>query len=141
MRLKPLAVIASSAAVLFSLSACGPPKDGGTYESLAELHSTYTQAGLECPDWAVDKTPTRFASDSGACSNGVSLAIYPDEDKALLASVLSDKASNPGTRSERPFSVSGENWVVKGGDIEKLTETTGGKVSQLSIGLKVPVAP
>lgn len=141
MRLKSLAIITGSAAVLLSLSACGPPKDGGTYESLDELQGTYTQAGLECPDWSVDETPTRFATDSGTCSNGVSLAIYPDKDKAMLASIMANGTGSLHKPLDGPFSVSGENWVVKGGDIEKLAETTGGKISHSSIGFPSPSAP
>lgn len=141
MRLTSLAIITGSAAALLSLSACGPPKDGGTYESLDDLHSAYAQAGLECPDWAVDETPVRFASDSGSCSNGVSLAIYPDEDKALLASVMSNSTDSPDPLSDKSFSLSGKNWVVKGGDIEKLAETTGGHISHSAVRIPAPPAP
>lgn len=134
-----MTVIAASAAALLSLSACGPPKDGGTYESLDQLHGAYAAAELECPDWKVDEAPVLNATESGSCSNGVVLAIYPDKDKAMIASISSrDPGAKPWMPSDGPYSVRGLNWVVTGGDIEKLAETTGGNISYRAISLPPP---
>lgn len=138
-RLTAAAVFAASAAAILSLSACGPPEDGGTYDSLNELKAAYTGAGFPCGEWAVDKESSLLAVTSGTCDDGVALALYGEEGEAKLAAV-SDRDGG-WERSDGPYSLHGLNWSVVGGEIEALAEETGGQLVHRPFQIPVPELP
>ncbi|MCC3292509.1 hypothetical protein [Arthrobacter sp. zg-Y1110] len=137
MNTKPM-LLAAAAAVL-SLSACGPPEDGGEYASLDELKSAYQEAGMDCGDWKVSEVLPPRATAAGTCSDNVTLSLYEREIDASIAAVSGGPGDGRTGLDRGGIAVHGVNWAVTGGNVEKLAEKTGGRLIYRSI--PVPSLP
>lgn len=106
------------------LSGCGPDESGGTYEDVEALRDAFVAAGGECDDWE-QTNRVLGAAQSGDCGTDTVLSTYLTHD-AVQDRIAETKASAFGAITGDWLT--GENWIINGGDIEALQSKLGGTI-------------
>lgn len=128
--------VLAAVTVLLVASCGGPPPEGETYGSLAELRAAAVAAGLPCPKWVGDNA-LALAAESGNCSDESVLSTYAshtDLQDQLEQEKENNKLSLALDLETSPILV-GPNWLIKASDAAVLKKAMGGVL----IGAKKPL--
>lgn len=112
------------AVVLLTVS-CGGDT---TYSSVEDLRDAAIDAGLECSSWEQDNKALN-AAESGSCADRKYVfSTYATE--ADLQAAVSRSATWADLLETDEAAVIGENWIIKGPDVEDLAKDLGGTVQR-----------
>lgn len=125
MRKLPILILVASAVALHG---CGPDPSGGSYNDVEALRDAFVKAGGECEEWEqTDKV--LGAAQSGECGMNTVLSTYLTHD-AVQDRIAETKDSIFGEMGDDWLT--GENWIINGGDIDELQKKMGGQVVSFS---------
>lgn len=102
-----------------SPSPSGPPTEGRSYGSLADLRDAVTATGYEC-DW-VQEDQVALAAESGSCTDADVLMVFASEssrDEQIAA--YKDLAE---VTSGETFELVGPNWLIHHSDDREAVES------------------
>ncbi|MCS4593545.1 hypothetical protein KTJ89_11190 [Brevibacterium sediminis] len=127
MRKTIVPIVAIAALVL---AGCGPDPSGGSYNDVEALRDAFVKAGGECEEWKqTDKV--LGAAQSGECGTNTVLSTYLTHD-AVQDRIASTKDSIFGAMGDDWLT--GENWIINGGNIDELQKKMGGQIVSFEDG-------